>query len=255
MREKGLQAKQEQLREKQPTATPFEQAQTRARLRTQSLRVKDDTPELPVLSDAKNYKVMKPSQWTDFVAGLADVDINRMHDRQRQVPLNSYVRRIFEKHNDTHADSITFKMAGNIDSERTSTSFKVVRNMPVRDARNLDKLADAVEHIWATHPEAERIEMVRRNNVIEMSINVEPIPHQSIIEYDPDDTTDPDEKLYLSYVGEFKARELGIKNSHGDIEALVAPTGTANAQNVEGVVLNSPVHLYRISTRRYRVTN
>lgn len=243
--------KRAQTRRAEPS--PFQRALQRASTRRAITRA-EQTPDMPLLDDGRDYKVYTQTQWQAAIELLDHTDLDALHSGA-EIRLDPLTRRAFREGTVHSVYDLHDEMARNVDNDPSmrSKQFKVLSRLQIDQAQDLDVLAEKIESLFDAHPEVDKLEMVRRGSTLWLSGNTELVGDQSIIEVDPE--VDWSQPVFLKYVGHYRARELGTRNQHGEIGALISPTGSATGDNVEGVVANPEVHLYRISTKHYRAGN
>lgn len=211
-------------------------------------------PDLPMLKEHMRYKVFNERSW-DHVMQYLDPDERKLLDEEGvQFRLGPMERRMLSEANNHRTVEVPYRMAINVNADPTlrSKQFEVKAHMHLEQARDPKLLAERIESLFDNNPGLDRIEVIRRGNVLTLNGNVAPAGRQILLEVNQG--IDWSKPVYLTSVGKFRARDLGAQNALGDIERLIT-TEHALDDSLEGTVINPEVHLYRISTQLMRAGN
>ncbi|HET7902728.1 MAG TPA: hypothetical protein VFL59_16205, partial [Candidatus Nanopelagicales bacterium] len=246
-------AVQRDIRRAAPKRAGFQRALQRAAMERVVRRANTD-PDLPMLSDVWDFQIFTDHQWNRAMQYLDDDDSKDLY-AGKEVRLDAMTRRALAEHRPRRLDELPLQLARNVDDDPSlrNKQFKALAYLPIRQAQDANLLAARIEELFDSNPGVDKIELIRTGDTLRMMGNIVGVPHQSIVEVDPD--IDWDQPVYLTYAGQYRARDMGTRDRKGEIDTLIHGTGTATGDNVEGVVANPTIQLYRISTRHWTASN
>ena len=216
----------------------------------------DHLPDLPVLDDGQDYKLATRDGWEQLTLFVSPTDLAEMHGGG-EITLNSLAKRSLLEGKPMRAAQIAPVMAMNTQKDLAGDLSKVLKTVPVSSVLDEQALAETIDRLYDEHPDVDVIEIVRHGRLLQFHGNTHAAPPQSLIQIDP--YLDPEKPLYMTYLGEYRARDLTTMSPDGHQEPLVNIDEVIGRDRTgEGAVTNPSLHIYRVTstrTRLYRAGN
>lgn len=221
-------------------------------------RVEEEPDKTPILFDQNDFKVFTQSQWEAATELFDDEDKKRLHWQEGgALKLDPVTRRAFAEITVHNLDQLPDQLSRNVDDDPAleHKQFEVLTHMAMPVTREgFTAIGHRIDQLFKKHPKIDKLEIIRRGNSLQFAANMVPVQAQRVVEVDPE--INWGQPVFLRYVGEYRARNLGVRNDLGHITALVNPSSVGGAGDMlEGAVPNPTIHLYRLTTQHYRATN
>jgi hypothetical protein len=224
-------------------------------------------PPLPVLTDARVYKVLTEDQLQDVLSKTSQTVFSELHASMQPMKLTTDERRAFSEHSDLKVDALPTMLAINVDNEinaqmRRKGLAGLGRDLldrikyHVNGEVDAEYLAKRIHRVLDEHPDVDLIELAKEDLDNEILIYGSTVSgaHQNIVEFEPD--IDLTGEIEITYLGKYRARDVMARGTKGEF-SMIGQLG--DLKDPHGVpVANPEIHYYRIAVpkvRRYRADN
>lgn len=233
-------------------------------LRRAQERAESQDRPLPELADWQDYILLSGVSMNSWLeTNFSDAEIADLHYQPPgDVELTMYMpaRRQLAESKKYRSSELANRMAYNVQDDmgrQGEISTKGLARMPLTGVHDEEAVAQRVDALFDEHPEVDIIEIVQAGAHLHFYGNRSPADEQNIIETDPD--IDWDKPVYLTYMGQYRARDMSSVGPDGSREPLVDVVSSLGEDKAgEGAVANPSLHVYRITSskvRRYRASN
>lgn len=221
-----------------------------------------DIPDIPVLSDTSQFKVLAGSDWNSFLDTLTEDDQITLGTDGGIVPIFNYSKnellKIGERKGLLNFDHAQAQLVNHVANRMRDTIHDfderpLGRPIPIGDSLDEEKaLWHYISDAFDEHPEVEQITVywddpAGSGHRIQLMSSTVPISKQYLVEFDPDEVNllDGSQPLEIVNIGEYRTKSVHV-NKAGEMVPLL-PIDT----DLAGVgALNVPVQIFRVVSAR-----